>query len=71
MSMTDPISDLLTRIRNAQMARHTTVTMPISRIKTDIVKILKDEGYIDGFLEIPGEPQGRSRSSCAITTPRR
>lgn len=58
MSMTDPISDLLTRVRNAQMARHRTVTLPISRMKTEIVKIMKHEGYIDGFLEIPGEPQG-------------
>jgi small subunit ribosomal protein S8 len=47
--MTDPISDLLTRIRNAQLARHATVDSPTSRLKLEIVKILKDEGYIDDF----------------------
>src|SRR6476659_3036964 len=56
MSMTDPIADLLTRIRNSQMARHKTVDVPASRIKLAILKILHEEGYIDGFesLESPG-----------------
>ncbi len=49
MSMTDPIADLLTRIRNAQSARHRSVDVPMSKMKVEIVKILKDEGYIQGF----------------------
>ena len=47
--MTDPISDMITRIRNAVTAKHTRVDMPTSRIKTDIARILQDEGYIQGF----------------------
>lgn len=47
--MTDPIADMLTRIRNAVTAKHTRVDMPSSRIKSDIAKILTDEGYIQGF----------------------
>lgn len=49
MSMTDPIADMLTRIRNAQMAEKTAVTMPSSKLKVSIAKVLKDEGYIDDF----------------------
>ncbi|MEZ5500415.1 MAG: 30S ribosomal protein S8 [Steroidobacteraceae bacterium] len=49
MSMTDPIADLLTRIRNAQMAGKTEVAVSASRIKTAIAKVLKDEGYINDF----------------------
>ena len=49
MSMTDPIADLLTRIRNALLARHATVAIPASRMKLAIVKILRQEGYIDDF----------------------
>ena len=46
MSMTDPIADMLTRIRNASMARHSYVAVPSSKIKVAIAQILKDEGYI-------------------------
>jgi len=49
MSMSDPIADLLTRIRNAQMVGHTEVVMPASRLKASIAQVLKDEGYIEGF----------------------
>ena len=49
MVMTDPISDMLTRIRNANLAKHPNVRIPISRIKLDIVKILKEEGYIKDY----------------------
>ncbi len=49
MSMTDPIGDMLTRIRNASKARHQTVEMPASKMKTEIAGILKDEGYIVDF----------------------
>jgi small subunit ribosomal protein S8 len=47
--MTDPIADMLTRIRNAQMADKLAVTMPSSKLKVSIAKVLKDEGYIDDF----------------------
>ena len=47
--MTDPISDMLTRIRNAVTAKHTRVDMPASRLKAEIARILQDEGYIQGF----------------------
>jgi small subunit ribosomal protein S8 len=47
--MTDPIADMLTRIRNAVSAKHTRVDVPASRIKADIARILQDEGYIQGF----------------------
>jgi small subunit ribosomal protein S8 len=59
MSMTDPISDMLTRIRNAQMVRKTAVAIPSSKIKTAIAQVLKDEGYIDGFAvsENKGKPE--------------
>jgi small subunit ribosomal protein S8 len=49
MSMSDPIADLLTRIRNAQMVAKTTVSLPSSKLKIAIAQVLKDEGYIDGF----------------------
>ena len=49
MSMSDPIADLLTRIRNAQMVAKTTVSVPSSKVKVSIAQVLKDEGYIDGF----------------------
>lgn len=47
--MTDPIADMLARIRNAVSAKHTRVDMPASRIKVDIARILQDEGYVQGF----------------------
>ena len=47
--MTDPISDMITRIRNAVSAKHTRVEMPASRLKAEIARILQDEGYIQGF----------------------
>ena len=49
MSMQDPLSDLLTRIRNAQQARHATVSAPSSKLKAAVCDVLRDEGYIDGF----------------------
>jgi small subunit ribosomal protein S8 len=57
--MTDPIADMLTRIRNAQAAGHTSVSMPSSRIKTDIARILKDEGYVATFTVEPATPAAR------------
>jgi small subunit ribosomal protein S8 len=52
MSMSDPISDMLTRIRNAQAVQKTTVTMPASKVKSGIAKVLKDEGYITDFRDV-------------------
>jgi small subunit ribosomal protein S8 len=49
MSMSDPIADMLTRIRNAQAVEKAAVTMPSSKLKVAIAQVLKDEGYIDGF----------------------
>ena len=49
MAMSDPIADMLTRIRNAQLVGKTTVAMPGSKLKAAIAKVLKDEGYIDNF----------------------
>jgi len=54
--MADPVSDLLTRIRNAIGARHETVDVPASRLKTEIVRILKQEGYIAGFADSSETP---------------
>ena len=54
MSMSDPIADMLTRIRNAQMVQKVSVVMPASKLKTAIAEVLKSEGYIDNFA-IRGE----------------
>ena len=54
MSMSDPIADMLTRIRNAQGVDKPSVTMPASKLKVAIAQVLKDEGYIDGFA-VKGE----------------
>jgi small subunit ribosomal protein S8 len=54
--LTDPIADMLTRVRNANRAMHDTAQMPTSRIKVQIARLLKDEGYITDFRVVPGEP---------------
>lgn len=54
MSMSDPISDMLTRIRNAQLAEKTMVAMPSSKLKVAIAEVLKDEGYVDGYSVVKG-----------------
>lgn len=58
MSMSDPISDMLTRIRNAQAVQKTKVVIPASKVKTGIARVLKDEGFINDFrdTEIDGKP---------------
>lgn len=58
MTMTDPVADMLTRIRNANTAGHTTVDVPASKIKKSIASILKEEGYIEGFEVIEDNKQG-------------
>jgi small subunit ribosomal protein S8 len=55
MTMTDPIADMLTRIRNANKALHDETRMPTSRLKEDIARLLRDEGYIRGFRVEKGE----------------
>ena len=55
MSMSDPVADMLTRIRNGQMAEKLGVTMPSSKLKTAIAQVLKDEGYIESFTIRNGE----------------
>lgn len=49
MTMQDPLADMLTRVRNAQRAKITEITMPSSKIKTGVAQVLKDEGYIEGY----------------------
>ncbi len=58
MNMTDPIADMLTRIRNGSMARHQSVLIPASGIKMNIARILKDEGFIKD-VDVPSEMGGR------------
>jgi small subunit ribosomal protein S8 len=58
MSMTDPVSDMLTRIRNAMSARHESLEMPASKTKLKIAEILQNEGYIAGFEKRDEGPQG-------------
>ena len=62
MSMSDPIADMLVRIRNAQLVGHTEVAMPASKLKAEIARILQDEGYIAGFkmVETPAERAGKA-----------
>ncbi len=55
MNVTDPIADMLTRIRNGVLAGHALVAMPSSKIKMEIAKILKEEGYIEGYEVVEGE----------------
>ncbi|MCB8979078.1 MAG: 30S ribosomal protein S8 [Ardenticatenaceae bacterium] len=57
MSMSDPIADMLTRIRNAQMREHKTVSMPHSTVKVAIAEVLQKEGYIEDYKVLPETPQ--------------
>jgi small subunit ribosomal protein S8 len=66
MSMHDPIADMLTRIRNAQLVGHAEVAMPASRLKSAIAKVLKDEGYIDDFALRERAGEGGPRQELAI-----
>ncbi|WP_052890661.1 30S ribosomal protein S8 [Thermogemmatispora carboxidivorans] len=61
MNMTDPIADMLTRIRNAIIARHTRVSIPASKMKLAIARVLKEEGYIKDIEVIKDNPQGTIR----------
>lgn len=61
MSMTDPVSDLVTRIRNAHLAKHDRLDVPSSKFKVEICRILKDEGFIRNFRLLEAEPRATLR----------
>lgn len=63
MVMTDPIADMLTRIRNANQMKHKTVDVPASKLKMEILNVLKHEGYISDFVRIDDGVQGTLRVS--------
>lgn len=71
MSVNDPIADMLTRIRNACMARHTTVAMPSSKMKVAIAQILKSEGFIADFQVQSGKPSDTLLLTLKYTNDRR
>jgi len=64
MSMSDPIADMLTRIRNAQVVQKTAVAMPSSKVKVAIANVLKDEGYIEDFAVV--EAAGKSELKISL-----
>jgi small subunit ribosomal protein S8 len=66
MSMTDPIADFLTRLRNAAKAQHHDVTMPSSKLKTEVARILKEQGYIDDYQVHPA-PAERPGEELTVT----
>jgi small subunit ribosomal protein S8 len=75
MSMTDPIADMLTRVRNGSRARFTKVDMELSKIKLDIAKVLKEEGYIKNYKAFSEQSKGMLRiylrydaQNCGIIT---
>jgi small subunit ribosomal protein S8 len=66
MSMTDPVADFLTRLRNAARAQHHDVAIPSSKLKRELARILKEQGYIDGYQIQPPEP-GRPNEQITVT----
>src|SRR5262245_54301887 len=64
--MTDPIADMLARLRNATAARHNRVDMPSSRLKVEIARILENEGYIQGFKVLEQEPGERVQAQLRV-----
>jgi small subunit ribosomal protein S8 len=66
MSMTDPVSDFLTRLRNAAKAQHHEVVIPSSKLKRELARILKEQGYIDGW-EVRPPVEGRPGEEISIT----
>ncbi|MFN0073247.1 MAG: 30S ribosomal protein S8 [Chloroflexota bacterium] len=59
--LTDPIADMLTRVRNGLQAKHPAVTMPSSKLKVSVAQVLRDEGFILGFQELDESPQKKLR----------
>jgi small subunit ribosomal protein S8 len=73
MSMTDPVSDFLTRLRNAAAAQHHDVAIPYSKLKTELARILSEQGYIEGYDVLPaapGNPGGEIRVTLKYTNER-
>lgn len=70
MSMSDPIADLLTRIRNAVRAEHTTVDVPLSKLKVEIVRVMKDEGFIEDYVVSEATKPGLLRITLKYTKTR-
>ena len=73
MSMTDPVSDFLTRLRNAAAAQHHDVDIPYSRMKRELARILTEQGYIEAFEQVPpssGDPGGQLRVTLKYTSER-
>jgi small subunit ribosomal protein S8 len=66
MSMTDPIADLLTRMRNAAKAQHHDVTLPASKLKAEVARILKEQGYIEDY-EVHAAAEGRPGLELTVT----
>lgn len=67
MTMTDPIADYLTRLRNAIQAKHKRVDIPVSRMRRELTRLLVDQKYIGGFTEIAAKPQGVLRIQLKYT----
>ena len=65
MSVNDPIADMLTRVRNSVLIGQNLVAMPSSKIKVEIARILKEEGYIEGYEVVDGEIPTKRRCACA------
>jgi small subunit ribosomal protein S8 len=61
MTMTDPISDLLTRLRNAHLAKHDRLDLPASKLKSELCRVLKESGFVEDFRVIEAVPQGTLR----------
>ena len=70
MPVTDTIADVLTRIRNASLAKHKRAVMPNSKMTTAVAHILKEEGFIQNYKVIPGKPQARLQISLKYTPER-
>jgi small subunit ribosomal protein S8 len=70
MSVSDPIADMLTRVRNAAMVKHRQVAMPTSKMREAIAGVLKEEGFIEGYEVIPATPQATLRLSLKYTSGR-
>jgi small subunit ribosomal protein S8 len=69
MTMTDPVADMITRIRNAIVARHKEVPVPASKLKVEIARILKEEGYIKDFVHDKSSAQGKITIQLRYTQP--
>ena len=69
MSMSDPLADMLTRIRNAGMVRYETVDVPMSNLKVGVAKVLRAEGYINDYQIIEDNKQGILRIDAEVRPP--